>query len=843
MSTFNGTSGNDTLNGSSGVDFMTGGLGNDVYVVNHLRDQVVEAADGGRDTIRSSVLDVFGRYSLLPFAEVENLSYTGTLASWLVGNSLNNLIRANDARASTDTLSGGAGADSLFGFGGNDLLEGGAGNDMLDGGSGIDTLVGGSGNDFYVIDDPLDRVVELAGGGFDTVQSAGAVLDLRLGRWAGVEGLLYNGSAAVSLVGDSAANQLQSLGAGIDRLNGLGGDDTLLGGGGNDTLIGGDGNDLLIGEGGSNALVGGAGDDLYYINAADSVIELLGQGNDSFYGSKTTINVGSLASTIENLLYIGTDGAALTGNRLDNFIVGGSGANVVSGLGGNDIVVGGLGADSLAGGDGNDTLYGGLSGLATPLAVPGVGAGQFNDFTRDDKAIDTLAGGAGDDHYYLDNTDDVIVEAVGAGDDTVHARIDLGLAGFANVENLILEGTAQLGGGDAGANVLVGNAGENHLTGGGGNDTLAGGLALGAIASDGHADVLEGGNGSDVLIARETSVLLGGSGNDIYLIGGAAEAAAGELLAGGDDSSGSDTAIFAISGSAEALGGVENLALLGSGLAAEATALAAWARVHALAGSPAEVAAEFVPAGLARDLTGNELANTMTGNAAANRLLGLDGNDSIAGGAGNDSIEGGAGSDTLFIGVVDAPASLTVASELVYGASADESADDSTLDRFRFDSGSGAGAVGADAGFFFAAGAEIRDFVGGIDRIEVKGALVGDGDSLLEGATVKTEAGGSFAQAAELVVLRADLASDFASAGDWHSAISAAEVGAVIGSADSAFAVGDARLFVVDDGRSSALFRFVSTDADAAVEADELTLLGVVTGSASLAVTDFGLFA
>jgi len=64
-----------------------------------------------------------------------------------------------------DTISGSGGDDTIEGNGGDDTLFGDAGNDWLDGGTGIDLMTGGDGNDSYMVDSPLDTVVELATGG------------------------------------------------------------------------------------------------------------------------------------------------------------------------------------------------------------------------------------------------------------------------------------------------------------------------------------------------------------------------------------------------------------------------------------------------------------------------------------------------------------------------------------------------------------------------------------------------------------------------------------------------------------------------------------------------------
>jgi Ca2+-binding RTX toxin-like protein len=80
-----GGEGNDTLNGGAGADGLNGGLGNDLYIVDNVSDQVIEAANEGTDTINSSVT-----YTLA--SNVENLTLTGTGNINGIGNGLDNIL-------------------------------------------------------------------------------------------------------------------------------------------------------------------------------------------------------------------------------------------------------------------------------------------------------------------------------------------------------------------------------------------------------------------------------------------------------------------------------------------------------------------------------------------------------------------------------------------------------------------------------------------------------------------------------------------------------------------------------------------------------------------------------
>ncbi|MGO7360382.1 protease, partial [Rhizobium ruizarguesonis] len=88
---------NDTLDGGAGADSLIGGEGDDTYTVDNAGDLVTEAADEGADTVRTTLAS----YTL--GSDVENLTYTGTVAFTGTGNDLANTIRG---AAGADTLDG-----------------------------------------------------------------------------------------------------------------------------------------------------------------------------------------------------------------------------------------------------------------------------------------------------------------------------------------------------------------------------------------------------------------------------------------------------------------------------------------------------------------------------------------------------------------------------------------------------------------------------------------------------------------------------------------------------------------------------------------------------------------
>jgi Ca2+-binding RTX toxin-like protein len=146
--TLYGGDGDDRLTGGAGADVLVGGAGNDSYMIEDALDTVIEEANGGIDTVTSTV-------SLTLWEHVENLRLKGGDLDG-TGNASDNQIYGTAGR---NTLQGGAGNDRMWGMDGDDLLDGGTGNDQLNGGNGNDTLLGGAGNDVLTGDAGNDRLV------------------------------------------------------------------------------------------------------------------------------------------------------------------------------------------------------------------------------------------------------------------------------------------------------------------------------------------------------------------------------------------------------------------------------------------------------------------------------------------------------------------------------------------------------------------------------------------------------------------------------------------------------------------------------------------------------------
>ncbi|ESQ89267.1 hypothetical protein ABAC460_13310 [Asticcacaulis sp. AC460] len=113
----NGATGNNVLDGGGGADTMNGGQGNDTFYVDHIGDNVIEAAGEGTDQVFSSVT-----YSLVG-RNAEHLTLTGNAIISAAGNGLGNQLTGNSAG---NTLNGGGGNDTLTGGLGADYFQFGA---------------------------------------------------------------------------------------------------------------------------------------------------------------------------------------------------------------------------------------------------------------------------------------------------------------------------------------------------------------------------------------------------------------------------------------------------------------------------------------------------------------------------------------------------------------------------------------------------------------------------------------------------------------------------------------------------------------------------------------------
>ena len=701
-----GEAGNDTLFGGSGNDQLDGGVGDDLLVGGTGDDKYIYAPGGGADVIDNSGggydgvfftsgIDqdrlTFGRDGddLLILVDGDTAQSVRVLDHFLGGDKaisyvqpsggylltaerIGHIVAAQGVAGGFEALiEGTAAGEQLAGYDGRDLLRGLAGNDTLFGMGGDDQIEGGDGNDY------------LSGGNGP-----------------------HNGS-------------------------------------GNDLLIGGAGNDILAGEDGDDTLIGGAGDDAYYYraNGGVDIVDNSGGGFDGVFfldvprsrlsfhrdGDDLVIlvdsDLGQQVRVTNHFLgsdyaidYVQPDGgnyltttqiaAQLTalpdgsggeepgepgepGEPTEPGNPGGPGEPPVAGVGGDDLLVGTAGNDILLGGAGNDTLSG--------------AAGN-----------DTLIGGIGDDTYVYTTGQDVI-EEIGGADTLVFAggitfnqvasglmksgndlvlRVggstanqvtlkDFFLGGDNLVETIAFETGGQLTAAQifgafglpvptpaaAFDDTIQGSTGDDAaLDGTAGNDLLQGGNGDDVLFGDAGNDRLEGGNGDDTLDGGTgNNTLVGGRGDDTYIFaagggqdvidnsGGGAdtlhfEGISFNQVASGLMKSGNDLVLNVSGGSDKVT--IRNW-FLGGDYVVDTITFASGGQITAaqLFGAFGLSNPDPVGSPVYQNLPDERAFGTvLSGRAGDQIILGSSDDDLIDGGAGNDTLRGNAGNDYLIGG-------------------------------------------------------------------------------------------------------------------------------------------------------------------------------------------------
>ena len=177
--------------------------------------------------------------------------------------------------------------------------------------------------------------------------------------------------------------------------------------------------------------------------------------------------------------------AILMGTNGDDNFMGTPEADTIYGAGGNDTINGNIGNDKIYGELGNDLLRG-------SAGLDWMYGGEGNDILdASGEGNDYLFGGNGNDVYQIVRFGSVVVENSFEGTDTIRSSVGNITYMEANVENLVLTGTANINGiGNQLHNVITGNSGNNTLEGLVGNDVLDGGFGN---------DIINGGFGNDNL--------------------------------------------------------------------------------------------------------------------------------------------------------------------------------------------------------------------------------------------------------------------------------------------------------------------------------------------------------
>jgi Ca2+-binding RTX toxin-like protein len=479
------------------------------------------AAGRGRDTFLAT--DTFTNVRAFQLTDAADYLVGGSSNLWIqaergndvvIGSSGSDYINGGDGN---DTLSGAAGMDLLEGDRGADTLNGGDNNDQLSGGDDNDTLNGDGGNDQL----NGDQGADILNGGLGADRLSGG----------GDNDTLRGDAGNDRLNGDDGNDTLEG-GAGNDELSGGSENDTLFGGADYDRLYGDDGNDLLDGGTGADEMEGGDGSDTYIVDTLGDIIREFGSSGTDLVQSSVSFNLTGL--NIENLTLLGAATIGI-GNQLNNVIIGNGLANVLTGAGGNDTLQGLGGSDTYyidglgdivteAAGGGTDRIissgsYALVAGseIETLQTTDAAGTTAIN-FTGNSfnqtifgnsggnvltggGGLDTLRGLGGNDTYYIDSSDDVVIDGAGSGTaDRIISSSSYTLAAGAEIETMQ---TADAAGttainftGNSFNQTITGNSGGNVLVGGGGVDTLRGLGGSDTYYVDSSTDVVVDGAGS-----------------------------------------------------------------------------------------------------------------------------------------------------------------------------------------------------------------------------------------------------------------------------------------------------------------------------------------------------------
>jgi Ca2+-binding RTX toxin-like protein len=680
---FSGGSGADTYRVSASAvaatieDISEGDIGDaSLDVIEFSQGLAVEDVGFGKSSDRQDLLlwiggasnftTVSGFFDLAGHNVIERFRFTD-----------GSILSAADVRASlvvngtagNDTLNATEYGSDLFGHDGSDILNGANGHDLLDGGQGADVMTGGGGDDTYRLDSEGDVIVEHLNGGVDTVEVSWTYL-----LTEHFENVTLLGDAAVNASGNSADNVLR----------------------GNTAA------NVLEGGGGRDSLEGGAGNDVYLVDEYDSVVEAAGEGIDTV---RITVSPGgwlpyfALWDNVENAELLAEGDVAIDGNGSDNYLLGNAGSNAMNGMGGEDTMVGDAGDDSYVVDTAGDVVveqadagfdyvyssvsfalsehveslylqsveYGGMGTTAVGNELDNeIEGNELNNTIDGGAGADFMVGGLGDDTYIVDSQLDEVYEEASAGIDRIESSVTLALS--ANIENLVLTGSAAIGGtGNSLANTIVGNAAINALAGGSGNDALDGG------AGD---DSLSGGSGNDTYFVDSMSDSItesSGQGTDqvystasLFTLQNNVE---NLTLLGADNINGTGNSLSNIlvgnSGNNILNPGSSGTDSLRGGLGNDTYVLTRSTGVSIVedANGGSDVVQSSVTHTLAANVenltlmgssalngTGNTLDNILLGNIGSNTLTGSSGNDTLDGGSGGtDSLRGGIGNDTYIL--------------------------------------------------------------------------------------------------------------------------------------------------------------------------------------------------
>ncbi|MBR4903525.1 MAG: hypothetical protein IKZ53_02560, partial [Selenomonadaceae bacterium] len=611
---------------------------------------------------------------------------TGNNAT-LNGGEGNDVIFSNSDAA---TIDGGKGDDYIYVDNSNFLIKynAGDGNDTINGFFGSDSrLQIGDGTGTYSTQVSGNDLILTVGNGKIKIKNITDTSAINIGGTEIDSSTLLNvvgtdkadnitnsieGATISALNGnDTISNSYEKVvinaGAGNDKITNNASNVTINGGGGNDSISGnykkvlfvynaGDGNDVIQGFDGTSTL-SISGGSYYSQKSGNDVIVLVGEEIITLKNAASLSSV-NINGTVSDTLLLNNSNLAKTPVTLDAAIknVDASKRTTTLQITGNALdnsIIGGKAADTLDGGAGNDTLKG---GDGSDLFIYSGGEDVVTDYTTVDKI--SVGGGLIYQDFEISGNDVILnygegnsLKIAGGKNTTINLnsvakiyseegifdskKTSITLPSSSTDFNAVeysklvtIDGSAansiSILGNDI-ANKIIAGAGST-LNGGKGNDTLIGGAGTDIF-------VYEKGDGNDVIQGY-------GEGDKISL-GNGAEITDG-LIQNGD-------AVIKIGSNSVTVKGKSEITLtsatgidsvFGNKVFSNSDSITLPATFDKTYTLPADV----------RNVDGSarSAAVQITGNEEDNSIIGGKGADTLDGGAGNDTLKGGDGSD-LFI--------------------------------------------------------------------------------------------------------------------------------------------------------------------------------------------------